>query len=92
MASLIGVLDLYDYYIRSLCFIFYNFFMHTIRSAYCILFPLKLIVAYVLLKEKPDMQRSKVNGAAKTSTSQRGSGKERKNALQQDVWMQCNFS
>jgi hypothetical protein len=38
------------------------------------------------------MQGRKINGAAKTSTSQRASGKERKIALQQDVWMQCNFS
>lgn len=35
------------------------------------------------------MQGSKVNDAAKTTTSQRASGKERKIALQQDV---CNFS
>ncbi|XP_059453700.1 uncharacterized protein LOC132184185 isoform X2 [Corylus avellana] len=36
-------------------------------------------------EKKPDMQGSKVNDAAKTTTSQRASGKERKIALQQDV-------
>ncbi|XP_062159870.1 uncharacterized protein LOC133867180 isoform X2 [Alnus glutinosa] len=35
--------------------------------------------------ENLDMQGRKINGAAKTSTSQRASGKERKIALQQDV-------
>ena len=82
--------DVLDFYIWSLCFLFlsYVFKKHTCIAAYCILFLLRLIVVYFVLKEKLDMQGSMQKDAAKATLNRRVSSKERKIALQQDVWIQ----